>query len=412
MTNNLSVEKRDFIWNFLGLTVNSFSSFFFLIIVNRVNGQYDAGIFTFAYSLMSLFYVVGIFYNRAFQVADVNSKYRNIDYVFGKVLTCSLMILLSFLMVFIFKYNIYKAIIVLLICFFRMMDSFSDTLYGIMQKENQLYKTGISLFLKGLLSVLFFLLIDILTENLILACLSLPILNVIITYFYDWKNTKKYVNKDVNVKKTYSLLKEALPVFLFSFMSLYLVNSSKYTLDFFSTPEIQNVFGIILMPGTVLSLCCQYLLNPYLLNLTSLYKDKEMRKYNSLLFKIIAYIVIFGLACEIGCYFIGIPVLNFLYGFDLSSYKWLLMLVILGAVFMALTSILSASLTVLKENKKQVYIYAIDSVISLILSILLVKKYEITGATLTYSIVMLFQFINYLILHIKITNKVNKEVKL
>lgn len=402
---NKNVDKKNFSWNFLGLTVNSFSSFFFLVIVNRVNGQYDAGIFTYAYSLVCLFYVIGIFYNRTFQVSDIKSKYSNFDYICSKIITCLLMLIITIIMIIIFRYNLYKSTIILLICLFRLMDAFSDSLYAIMQKENKLYKAGISMFYKGLLGIIIFFLVDKITGNLILSCLTLPIINGLITYFYDWKNSKRYVEKKFNWNKTIHLLKEAFPVFIFSFLGLYLVNSSKYTLDFYSIPEVQNIFGIILMPGTILSLCCQYLLNPYLLKLTTLYTKNKIKEFTTELIKICAYIIIFGVICEVGCYIIGIPVLNLIYGFNLEPYKFMLMLIIAGAVFMAITSILSAALTILKENKVQVYIYLFDSIISFILSIILVKNYELLGATLTYSIVMLLQFINYSIFYIIKTKK-------
>lgn len=396
---NKDLDKKNFIWNFLGLTINSFSSFFFLIIVNRINGQHDAGIFTYAYSLICLFYVIGIFYNRAFQIADTKPKYTNREYLYSKILTCFLMMIITIFMIVVFKYNFYKSSIILILCLFRAMDAFSDVLYVFMQKEGNLYKSGISLFLKGLLGVIVFFLVDKFTNNLIYACISLPIVNILFIYFYDFMNVKKCIDKYAKWSNVIKLLKEAMPVFIFSFLALYLVNSSKYILDFYSTPENQNIFGIILMPGTVLSLCCQYLLNPYLVKLTTLYRNKNIKDFNSQLLKICLYIIIFGILCEIGCYILGIPVLNFIYGFDLEPYKFMLMLIILGAVFMAITSILSSALTILQENKKQVYIHIVDSIISLVLAIILVKNYDLLGATLTYLIVMLLQVINYAILY-------------
>ena len=44
--------KLNAIWNTLGITVNSFNSLFFLIIINRVNGVEIAGIFSFAFSII------------------------------------------------------------------------------------------------------------------------------------------------------------------------------------------------------------------------------------------------------------------------------------------------------------------------------------------------------------------------
>ena len=58
MKNNL---KKNFIWNLIGSTINSFTSLIFLIIVTRINGIEAAGIFTFAFSTACLFYIIGIY---------------------------------------------------------------------------------------------------------------------------------------------------------------------------------------------------------------------------------------------------------------------------------------------------------------------------------------------------------------
>ena len=69
-------NKKNFIWNFLGLSINSFNSLFFLIIVNRINGGNDGGIFTYAYSLVCLTYFIGLFFNRPYQITNPD-KYSN-----------------------------------------------------------------------------------------------------------------------------------------------------------------------------------------------------------------------------------------------------------------------------------------------------------------------------------------------
>jgi hypothetical protein len=49
---------KNFIWNNIGLTFNSFNSLFFLIIVRYINGTDIAGVFTYSFSLCCLFYII------------------------------------------------------------------------------------------------------------------------------------------------------------------------------------------------------------------------------------------------------------------------------------------------------------------------------------------------------------------
>ena len=182
-------------------------------------------------------------------------------------------------------------------------------------------------------------------------------MNIIIFLIYDLHNTKKYIEKSYKLKNAFAILKTSFPVFIFTFLNIYLVNASKYILDIFDSASIQNVYGIILMPGTVLSLCAQYILNPYIVPLTNLYKDKKFKEYDKSIFKIIAIIFILGIACEFVVAIIGIPLLNLVYGIDLSAYKIELLVIIFGSIFVALIAVISSGLTIIKKNYIQVYIY-------------------------------------------------------
>ena len=76
--------KLNAIWNTLGITVNSFNSLFFLIIINRVNGVEIAGIFSFAFSIACLLFIVGIYAGRTYQVSDINENLNNYEYLVHK----------------------------------------------------------------------------------------------------------------------------------------------------------------------------------------------------------------------------------------------------------------------------------------------------------------------------------------
>ena len=60
MENEKKLMKKNFIWNIIGSGVNAFTSLFFMIIVTRINGINDAGIFTFAYATASFLNIIGI----------------------------------------------------------------------------------------------------------------------------------------------------------------------------------------------------------------------------------------------------------------------------------------------------------------------------------------------------------------
>lgn len=387
-------KKKDFIWNFLGVTFNTFTSFFFLIIVNRINGKDEAGIFTFAYSLVCLFYFIGVYYNRAYIVSDTKEKISNKEYIIHRVLTCALMIIFLIIYCIIFKYSQFKYLIIIFLGIYRMLEALSDSIYGVMQKKGYLYKTGIFLFIKALLSIVLFGIVDYVTKDLILATIILCSVNLVILLLFDIPNSIEFIkNNKASKDSIIKIFKKAFPIFIFSILNIYLVNASKYTLDVYGNSELQNIFGIILMPGTLLSLCGQYLINPFMVQMSESLNKNDTKNFKKIVNNICLIILAVGLIGEIVCLTFGIPLLNVLYHVDLDQYKIHLMIIILGAVFLALVSILSAALTLMKKNSIQMYIYIVNSILSLFISVLLIKNYLIIGATITYFISMLIQFI-------------------
>ncbi len=391
---NISInKKKDFIWNVLGLTINAFNSLFFLIIVNRINGEVAGGVFTYAYSLICLFYIIGLFYTRTYQVSDVSGKYKNKDYIVSRAISCVMMFIITVITVMIFQYDTTKSIVIILLCLYRLIEAFADVFLGILQKEGFLYKAGFSLFIKGIVALILFMIVDYVTKDMILSCVTIVFVNLGLFLLYDLKNTRKYIGKEYSFHNAISILKNSFPVFVFSFLNIYLINSTKYILDFVSDATLQNIYGIILMPGTVLSLCAQYIINPYIVPLTDLFKRKKYNEFRRTLLKIIAVICFLGILCIIGAYILGIPVLNLIYGIELSKYKTDLLIIILGSIFVALIAVISSGLTILNKNYIQMYIYIFSSILSTVLGIVLINQFKVLGASLTYLIVMFVQFI-------------------
>ena len=116
--------KKNFIWNIVGTLCYSFTSLFFLIIVTRINGVEEAGVFTFAFSLSSLINVIGTYAGRTYQVTD-NHDITDTDYIIQKIVACILMFVCAITYVFIKDYSFYKVMVILLLFGYRMLESYS-----------------------------------------------------------------------------------------------------------------------------------------------------------------------------------------------------------------------------------------------------------------------------------------------
>ncbi len=384
------IKKKNVIWNMMGITANAFISLFLLIIVRRINGINLSGIFSYAFSLACLFYVVAVYYNRVYQVADVENSFSINEYLTSRFLTSFITSILIILFCIINGFTFFKSTIVILLTLFKIIEAISDCYYGFIQKKDDLAYIGKSLFFKSLIGVLTFLIVDIFTKNLILSILMLIIVNFIIMIidikkFYTLYKTKFYIT----IKNVPELLKETLPVFLFTFLNIFLCNCQKYVIEYFLEDSFQTIFAVIVMPATFLSLCGPYILMPFLNDISKLYAKKDMKNMNNYVNKINGIYIIIGIAVFIIAFFLGVPVLNFIYDLHLENYKLSFMIIMAGSIAYGLVSMISNILTVIKRNKEQLYIYIISSVIALVSSILLIKNFALSGAAFAYSITMI-----------------------
>lgn len=408
MENNKNF-KSNFIWNMLGTGLNAFNSLFFLIAVTRINGINDAGIFTLAFSTACILYVIGIYAGRVFQVTESNKNVTDREYICNRILSCILMMIITILFVILRKYNFYKSSIFILLAFYKCLEAFSDVLYGIMQKKYLLNIAGKSYFIKGLLSIITFVLVDIITNNLILSCASIIIIWIIILVFYDIKNVIKLINQDtkINFYNVWGIFKSGFFVFAITFLGLYIMNAPKYAIDNFLAEDMQAIFGILIMPATVMALAGQFLMHPYLNDIVNLYNNKEVKSLKKLIFKITLYIIGFGVIASLAAYFLGVPVLNLVYGIDLNGYQIHLVAIIVASTLYNIGVIYSSVLTTIRKTFIQFAIYIFISLFALISSYVLTLKNGINGSTISYFLIMFLQFTFYAI----ITNNIIDKIK-
>lgn len=385
------IEKKNIIWNMIGATFNSFNSLFFAILVTRINGLNDAGIFTYSFATACVLYNIGVYEGRAFQVTDITGKNTDTDYLYHRILTCILMFIVSFAFVMIKGYDGYKVAIFLLLCIFRLIEAFAEVLYGMLQKNEKLYQVGISLFAKAILGILCFTVVDMITKNLILAISSLIVVNIAGIIFYDRKNVKQVeISKSrFNWKANNYIFKAGFFTFILTFLSVYLINASRYAIDDLSTNELQTIFGIIIMPATFMGLMGQYIIQPALTKLSHFIKEKQYLPLKQMILKLLTILIGIGVLVFVVAYFLETPVLGLVYGVNLKPYFFSMMIIIFGSFFYASSMILSIILIAMRKTASQAITYGIICILATILAYQMVERWQIAGASITYTTSMI-----------------------
>lgn len=395
----------------IGTTLNTFNSMFFMIIITRINGTEQAGIFTLLFSVACLLYNIGIYSGRTFQVTDQTKKYNETEYFINRLITVFLMLLAGVIYCCFKRLDKYRLILVMLLTLMKALEALADCLYGIMQKNEKLYKSGISLTVKALGSLIIVMLINLYFKNIILSFIIVDLFCFIVTIAYDFMSVKEYFSSHFSFKKSLFLLGSGFYAFAYFFLNIYLSNAPKYALDGNVTSSEQALFSIILMPATLISLCAVYLLQPYINRLSIFYLENKISEFRKAMRLITLGIIGIGFVGFIGATILGIPVLNFVYNVDLSNYLRSLQLIIVGGTLYAIVTILSTALTTFRNTKIQFYIYLIVSLIILFISSYLVHVFGVYGGAYIYILSTILELVLYYMAYHKILNKWINNVK-
>lgn len=391
--------KKNFIWNTLGTGLNAFNSLFFMIAVTRINGVDNAGIFTIAFSTACIIYIIGIYAGRIYQVTEPDKTITNKEYIINRMITTISMIVLVILFCLIRKYTLFKTTIFILLTTYKSLEAFSEVLYGILQKNEKLEKVGKSLFFKSIISIILFVVVDIITKNLIISICIMLLVNILIIIMYDFKNSKEYVEIETKVNRSnvLKIFKLGFFTFIISFLGMYILNAPKYAIDSYLEDNYQTIFGIIVMPATVIGLVAQFLIHPYLNKILKLYENRNLKELNKIIGKLILSIIGVGVLSSLLAYFLGPEVLGIIYGIDLSLYRVDLLIIIISSTIYTIGVIYSSVLTTVRETFSQFIMYIIISIFALIVSNIFTKVGMMNGAVLAYLLIMILQFTIYII---------------
>lgn len=405
---------KNFIWNSLGTGINSFNSLFFLIIVTRVNDIHTAGIFSIAYATATILYTLAMYSGRLCQVTDIENKIKDKDYIANRALTCLIMLIGATGFLLVKQYSGFKTTIFALLAIFKGLEAFSDILYGVMQKNDILYKSGQSLSLKGFVGIAAFLVIDLITRDLRWACFAVIVVNLVVLIVYDYFIvTRKLIDNKfkINKENVLSIFKSEFFVFVNSFAGIYILNAPKYAIDSFLTEDIQAIYGYIMMPATVMTLFTQFIVMPFLGKLKEMYENKQLKEIEQVTFKIKLIVIAFGAFAVLAAFLLGPEFLGLVYGLDLTAYRMNLCVIIGSYIFYAISYINLVTLTTIRHTFIQFVIYVASMVIAYIGSTLLVQNFGINGATFSCTTTLAIQFILYTIATKVIMHKERKKLE-
>lgn len=380
--------KQTYLWTVLASLIYAGSSFLMQMVTSKFIGVTQAGVLSLALTVGNQLVTIGFYNIRTFQVSDVTEKYKFSDYCMLRAVTVSAMLIAGILWLAKDSYTPEKVAAIGIVVVFRATEAFSDLLEGRYQQKGRYDVACRGVFTKDLLYLTAFLTVLFLTRNLTAALAALAVTYVGTVIVIDSQLIGSFggISFHSSWIRQKRLILEGFPLFANSFLTAYIINASKYALEKYYDSEMMGIFSPLYMLTFVVNMFASFVLKPIISVMAEKYVKKDIRGFLKLVAKQFAVIGGVTAVCLTGAAILGIPVLNFLYGVDLSEYRTAMYLILISGGFTALYQLLQYGIVIMRHQYSSFICCLVTVLITYIMTPVLTKKYAIMGAALSYTI--------------------------
>ena len=356
-----SIKRDSYVWNALSAMTNSFQTLLLLLVITRLGTDEDSSIFIMAFAIGNLMLCVGKYGVRQFQVTDTNEKYSFDSYKKARIVSVSIMLLISF----VYSgwnyasggYSSKKSIVVLLICLLKAIEASEDVFHGRMQQQGRLDIAGKILGVRLLIFILSFGILYAFSRALILTAVFSICLSLGISVYINRLVIGEFIAESRQNIVILPILKECLPLCLATVLNMYIANAPKYIIDKSVTDSVQTAYNIIFMPVFVMALLGNFIFQPQLKQMGELWIQCDIIGLISLIKRLFMGIILIDIVTAIGAYLIGCPILGLIYHYDLSNYRFDLVLFMIAGGVIALHNLFIMLIAAIRQQKQLLYGY-------------------------------------------------------
>lgn len=391
--------KKDYFWNTFGVLLQNAISPLLLVVVTRTNGIEAAGVFSFAFAVSLLLWALAMWGGRTYQVSDTQTEFEHRSYIMVRLLLAAAVLLVAVVFCLLNGYDAFKFGLIISLTVFKLLESFADVLYGILQVHGKLYVSGKSLALKAIAGLIVFTTIDITTGNLLLAVMGIIIVNALVLAAYDFRYARKLESIIPPLQGCRRYILEAVKiiqrcagVFMVFFVLMFSLNIPRYFIDVFH-PEENGFFGIISMPITLIALLVSFILQPNIVGLSKMYNNGEERRFRKTTNKLVLLSAVVGIAVLLLAAIAGVWMLRLVFGVDFSHYQEALVVIVAGGVASAMVTVYLNIFVIMRRIKFLLISLVGTSLVLLPLAYIMVLHWGLIGGVWSFLIVSLLQLL-------------------
>lgn len=376
--------KQNMLWNSMGSLINLGCQWLITVLIVRfAQGFQDAGTYSLAVSIYGIFYPIGLYRMRTYQVSDVSNENTPQEYMGLRVITCLLSLLLCMgyaalscapdTLPAIFFYGLY-----------RVASLFIDVMHGCDQKNHRMDIIGQSLAIQGAASLLSFLTSYLLTRSLVASLISMTISVVLVGLFFDLPRTSAFAKLEPRIKidKALKLLIRCFPIVAASIVAAAVPSIPRQFISNVFGNEQLGIYASVAAPVAIIQMGASYIYNPLLSYYSEAYSNRKRSTFYRLFAQTILAVILIGLICGALLSILGEDLLALVFGEDIRSHTHLMLPMIFLAVLTGFSWFMGELMTVLR-NFNSVFVGNIASLTVVVATVSpCIEAWGLNGATL------------------------------
>ncbi|SER70841.1 lipopolysaccharide biosynthesis protein [Psychrobacillus sp. OK032] len=377
--------KKNFSWTLIGNIIYAVCQWGLLVALAKIGSPEMMGKFALALAISAPIMMLTNLQLRAVQSTDTEELYHFSDYLGLRLITCLLALVLITIVVVVVGYPLEIILIVLIITISKIIESISDVIFGLLQKNELMDRISISMILKGILSLITLVIVISITKNLIYGTLALVFSWLLVLLFYDIRNAREFTafKPKFRFLSIFNLVKLSLPLgIVFLILSLN-TNIPRYFLEYYFGVEELGFFiamAYLIVAGNTIIIALGQSATP---RLAKDYASGNRKKFSILLLRLIFIAFFIGVIGMVGSLLFGKPLLTLIYKEDYANNSDVFFIIMLAGMINYIGSVLGYGMTATRSFKIQPYISFVSLISGLISSILLIPIYGLMGAAYT-----------------------------
>lgn len=391
------MKQKHLLENSVLYMAGTFLYFFFqwltTVLVVRLAGYEQAGVFSLAVSFSNVFFFIAKFGIRNFQISDTNGNYSSGEYLGARVLAALLALVAFFASLAVADFSLETVVACVAYMLFKLEEAVTDHQFSLFQHYDEYRAILFSYAAKGVFSLGGFVAGLSLFHSLLAAIMLMVIAYGVVMLLYDVRLLCRWERPSCSFAQAVTILRRCLPLMIGTLIVPYMNFIVRYQVQNICGDELlgyYSSFAAIVVVMTTLASAVWTVLLPKISG------DFQKGRYKQLalfLLQISAATCVAGGLVVLAGMLLGPWAFTVLYGAEILLYQDMILPVLLTSVLLTFSAFLSAVLVPLRQHTPMLLCNVAGALLCTVLTYPLITRLGLQGANLSYAVGLVLQII-------------------